>query len=84
MLLRVTTVISVVSLVACASPAEQARQRAAASVAQEVSWPSQFAAQNRCAIQGLQPDTDIFAKCVRTTIERQLAPHRCTYCRSLD
>jgi uncharacterized membrane protein len=71
--LRLANVISLVSLMACASPAEQAKQQAAAPVAQEVSRPIQFAAQNKCAIQGLQPGTDTFAQCVRTTVERQLA-----------
>ena len=65
-------------LLACASPEEQSRQRAATAAAQEV------ADQNRCMIQGFQEATDAFAQCVRMTIDQQRRPHRCTYCRSVD
>ena len=75
---RLTYIMPLFLLLACASPEEQARQQAAAAAAQEV------ADQNRCMIQGFQEGTDAFAQCVNTTIARQRQPHRCTYCRSLD
>jgi hypothetical protein len=96
MLMRFASVISVVSLMACLSPTEQAKEQSATSVVHAgelsaghsqtltASWSTQFADQNKCAIQGFQPGTDAFAQCVRTTIEQQSRPHRCTYCRSLD
>jgi hypothetical protein len=77
MLMRLAGIISVFSLVACVSPAEQARQQAATSAS------IGFADENRCRIQGFQDGTDAFAQCVRMTIEQQSKPHRCTYCRSL-
>jgi hypothetical protein len=78
MLRRLTYIMPLFLLLACASPEEQARQQAAAAAAQEV------ADQNRCKIQGFQEGTDAFAQCVRMTIDRQHKPHRCTYCRSVD
>ena len=82
MLRRLTYIMPLFLLLACASPEEQARQQAAAAAK---AWgPIEFADQNRCRIQGFQEGTDAFAQCVSTTIARQRAPHRCTYCRSLD
>jgi hypothetical protein len=78
MLRRLTYIMPLFLLLACASPEEQARQQAAAAAAQEV------ADQNRCKIQGFQEGTDAFAQCVRMTIDQQRRPHRCTYCRSVD
>jgi hypothetical protein len=83
-LIRLASIMSMVSLVACVSPPEQTTQQAAASTAREAWWPIQFADQNKCAIEGFQPGTDAFAQCVSGTIERQREPHRCTYCRSVD
>jgi hypothetical protein len=83
MLVRLASIISVVSLMACVAPAEQARQQTAVASAHEAR-SIQFAAQNKCMIQGYQEGTDAFAQCVRTTMEQQSRPHRCTYCRSLD
>jgi hypothetical protein len=94
--MRFASVISLVSLVACASPAEQPRQQSAAGAmqagepiagsqqAREAWWPVRFADENQCIIQGYQEGTDAFAQCVRMTIEQQSKPHRCIYCRSLD
>jgi hypothetical protein len=79
MLMRFASTISVVSLVACVSPAQQAGQQAAARTAQ-----IEFADQNKCRIQGFQEGTNAFDQCLRVTIEQQRRPHRCTYCRSLD
>jgi hypothetical protein len=84
MLMRLASIISVVSLVACVSPPEQAGQQAAAAAARQAWWPIQFADENKCRIQGYQEGTDALAQCVSTTIARQREPHRCTYCRSLD
>jgi hypothetical protein len=83
MLARLASIISVVSVMACVAPAEQVRQQAAAASAHEAR-SVQFAAQNKCMIQGFQEGTDAFAQCVMTTIDQQRRPHRCTYCRSLD
>jgi hypothetical protein len=47
-------------------------------------WQVRFADEHQCRIQGFQEDTDAFAQCVSATMARQRAPHRCTYCRSLD
>jgi hypothetical protein len=80
MLRRLTYIMPLILLLACASPEEQARRQAAAAA-----WgPIKFADQNRCRIQGFQEGTDAFAECVRMTIDQQRKPHRCTYCRSVD
>ena len=97
MLMRLASFISVMSLVACVWPAEQTKQQSATSAMHEAGepvagnpqalvawWPIQLADQNKCVIQGFQPGTDAFAQCVRTTMEQQSTPHRCTYCRRLD
>ena len=96
MLVRLAGIISVVSLVACVSPApQQAQQPAGAAMhagepiagdvqAREAWWPVRFADENQCRMQGFQEGTDTFTQCVSTTLARQRAPHRCTYCRSLD
>jgi hypothetical protein len=96
MLMRFASIISVLSLVACVLPAEEARQQsvpaaiqagepiAGSQQAREAWWPVQFADENKCIIQGYQEGTDAFAQCVRITIEQQSQPHRCIYCRSLD
>jgi hypothetical protein len=96
MRMRFASIISVLSLVACVSPAEQARQQSAPAAIQagepiagsqqvrEAWWPIQFADKNKCIIQGYQEGTDAFTQCVRMTIEQQSQPHRCIYCRSLD
>ena len=78
MLRRLTYIMPLFLLLACASPEEQAGQQAAAAAVQEV------ADQNRCRIQGFQEGTDAFGQCVRITIDQQRRPHRCTYCRSVD
>jgi hypothetical protein len=96
MLMRLAGIISVVSLVACVSPAPQPGQQtvgAAVSAGEPIAedlqardpwWQVRFADENQCRIQGFQEGTDALAQCVGTTIARQRAPHRCTYCRSLD
>jgi hypothetical protein len=84
MVMRLACIISMVSLMACVSPPEQTRQQVAASAARQAWWPIQLADQNKRAIESFQPSTDAYAQCVRTTIERQHQPHRCTYCRSVD
>jgi hypothetical protein len=94
--MRFASVMFIVSLVGCVSPAQQARQQAAAPAmhaeepiagnlqAEKAWWPVRFADENKCIIQGYQRGTDAFAQCVSTTVARQREPHRCTYCRSLD
>ena len=98
MLMRSAGIISVVSLVACVSPAQQAGQQASGAAihvragepvagdmqAMEAWWPVRFADENQCIIKGYQVGTDAFAQCVRTTIEQQRTPHRPDYFRSLD
>lgn len=96
MLMRWASTICVLSLVACVSPAEQARRQSLPAAMQagepmagsqqvrQAWWPVQFADENKCIIQGYQEGTGAFAQCVRTTIEQQSQPHRCIYCRSLD
>jgi hypothetical protein len=82
MLRRLTYIMLLFLLLACAAPEEQARPQAAAA---DKAWgPIEFADQNRCRIQGFQEGTDAFAQCVRMTIDQQRTPHRCTYCRSVD
>ena len=79
---RLTYIMPLFLLLACASPEEQARQQAAAAAK---AWgPIEFADQNRCRIQGFQEGTDAFAQCVSTMVPRQRPLHRCTYRRSLD
>ena len=79
---RLTYIMPLFLLLACASPEEPARQQAAAAAK---AWrPIEFADQNRCIIQGFQEATDAFAQCVRMTIDQQRRPDRCTYCRSVD
>ena len=84
MLMRLAYMTPMLLFLACASPEEQAREHAAAAVDSNDWWPIKFADQNKCAIQGFQEGTEAFAQCVSTTLARQRAPHRCTYCRSLD
>jgi hypothetical protein len=64
MLVRLASLISVVSLMACVSPAQQTRQQAAGAAmhagepiagdrqAREAWWPVRFADENQCIIQG--------------------------------
>jgi hypothetical protein len=96
MLMRLASVIPVFLLLSCVSPAQQAGQQAAAAAihagepiagnaqAREALWSVRFADENQCTIKGYQAGTQAFVQCVRTTIEEQSRPHRCTYCRSLD
>ena len=96
MLMRLAGVISVLSLMACVSPVPQPGQQAPGTAlhagepvagdlqAREAWWPVRFADENQCRMQGFQEGTDTFAQCVSTTLAQQRAPHRCTYCRSLD
>jgi uncharacterized membrane protein len=76
--MRFASVISVLSLVACVSPAEQARRQAVASAQREAWWPIQFADENQCIIQGYQEGTDAFDQCVMMKIDQQrhTAPRR--------
>lgn len=96
MLMRLAGIISVVSLVACVSPTPKAEQQmpgAAIHAGEPIAgdlqaagawWPVRFADENQCRIEGFREGTGAFAQCVSATIARQRAPHRCTYCRSLD
>jgi hypothetical protein len=96
MLMRLAGIISVLSLMACVSPGPQPGQQAPGTAldagepvagdlqAREAWWHVRFADENQCRMQGFQEGTDTFARCVGTTLARQRAPHRCTYCRSLD
>ena len=96
MLMRLAGVISVLSLMACVSPGPQPGQQASGAAlhagepvagdlrAREAWWPVRFADENQCRMQGFQEGTDTFTQCVSTTLARQRAPHRCTYCRNLD
>jgi hypothetical protein len=96
MLMRFVGIICMVSLVACASPQEQARQQPAAGAiragepvagnrqALEAWWPVRFANENQCIVKGYQAGTDAFDQCVKTATEQQLTPHRPEYFRSLD
>ena len=79
---RLTYIMPLFLLLACASPEEQTSQQAAAAAK---AWgPIELADRNRCSIRGFQEGTDAFAQCVRMTIDQQRRPHRCTYCRSVD
>ena len=82
MLRRLTYIMPLFLLLACASPEQQTRLQAAAEA--EAWGPIKFADQNRCRIQGFREGTDAFAQCVSITIDQQRKPHRCTYCRSVD
>jgi hypothetical protein len=96
MLVRSAGIISVVSLVACVSPQQQARQqpavgpiRAGEPVARNrqtvEAWrPVRFSDENQCIIKGYLAGTDAFDQCLETAIEQQLRPHRPDYFRSLD
>jgi hypothetical protein len=95
-LMRLASIISVFLLLACVSPVQEAGQNATSAAvhagepiagdtqAREAWWPVRFADENQCIIKGDEAGTDAFAQCVRTAIEQQNRPHRCTYCRSLD
>jgi hypothetical protein len=96
MLMRFASSISVISLVACVSPVQQAELQATGAAvragepiaghtqALEAWWPVGFADENQCIINGYQIGTDAFAQCVGTIMERESRPRRCTYCRSLN
>jgi uncharacterized membrane protein len=76
MLMRLAGIISVVSLVACVSPAQQARQQATVTAERQAWWPMQFADENQCRMQGPPEGTDAFAQCVTMKLDQQSRPHR--------
>jgi hypothetical protein len=96
MLMRFAGIISVVSLVACVAPQQQARQQLAIGSiragepvagnrqAVEAWWPARFSEENQCVIKGYPVGTGAFDQCVNTAMEQQLKPHRPDYFRSLD
>jgi hypothetical protein len=96
MLTRFASIVSVLSLVACVSPQQQANQQPAVGPiragepvagnrqAVEDWWPVRFAEENQCIIKGYPTGTDAFDQCVKTAMAQQLKPHRPDYFRSLD
>jgi hypothetical protein len=76
MLIRLTWIMSLLLLAACASPQEQARQQAELTAERAAWWPTRLADENQCRIEGFQQGTDAFAQCVAARIEAQNQPHR--------